>query len=583
MIELPAALAAWAPELAALPGELVAVLVPWLGPLARVTGPMSGRRTDGTGEPDGYHGLARRGSYERLLASEWSVAELYPDEFLRRAVAGEHAFLELAHREPRGARRVVVLLSAGPAQLGAPRLAHLAMLIVLARRAAAAGAQLAWGVLEHASLGLREAVDLAGVTSLLASRSAREAGEEDLQRWRAALGDGEHWFIGDAAGAARVPGLAHAIVEDVLDPAVRALDVTVRHGRVRLALPPDALCARLLRRPLRAPSPRRAVATPEAAIDVRFSSSGRRLLVRLPDDQLESWPIPNSPNQPMAPAQRWRPPEGRVVVAYGASSRAAIAALARPDDPSRLELRNGSSYGIEVVLDATLREALAGWLDRPGARPVGGLGATGPLHVGLAFQIGAYLGHTPAFDAWPPHGTVLEAKSLTGAEHDPIYTCAFRRRGVAWAEYTGRSAIVRAVSAQGIVRGPVLPVERAGELFFGPSGSGGTTPWGTVAGAASDTTWIVFLENERHVLETELPVLGAYAAADDTPGLLVRVGPRQLALSDRTLHLLPAEPHDIVQALMCPQQDVVAWRTAAEVVVYSLRHRAVLLRRVAGG
>jgi len=140
MIELPAALAPWAAQLSSLPEELALALAPWVGRLALAVGPLSAVQSQRTGEPDGYSGLSRRGSYERLVIGEWGVADLFPDEFLRRAAAGEHLFLDLARREPRGALKSVAIVSAGPAQLGSPRLVHLAALIVLARRAAAAGA-----------------------------------------------------------------------------------------------------------------------------------------------------------------------------------------------------------------------------------------------------------------------------------------------------------------------------------------------------------------------------------------------------------------------------------------------------------
>ncbi len=48
--------------------------------------------------PDGYDGIGRRGSYDRLLASEWLIHDELPDEFLRRVVSGEHAFLRRLHR-----------------------------------------------------------------------------------------------------------------------------------------------------------------------------------------------------------------------------------------------------------------------------------------------------------------------------------------------------------------------------------------------------------------------------------------------------------------------------------------------------
>ena len=50
----------------------------------------------GDGEPDGYDGIASRGIYERLVTSEWLLADEEPDEFDRRAAMGEHTFTRLA-------------------------------------------------------------------------------------------------------------------------------------------------------------------------------------------------------------------------------------------------------------------------------------------------------------------------------------------------------------------------------------------------------------------------------------------------------------------------------------------------------
>ena len=183
MSELPPELARWESELAALPPELARALAPWVGRLAVAIGPWSDARGRGDGEPDGVGALSRRGSYERLLASEWLLADELPDEFLRRAASSEHLFLATVRRAPSGSRRCVALFDAGPSQLGAPRIAHLALLIVLARRARDAGARFSWGVLQS-SPALRENSDASAIRALLDARSVREAAREDLDGWR---------------------------------------------------------------------------------------------------------------------------------------------------------------------------------------------------------------------------------------------------------------------------------------------------------------------------------------------------------------------------------------------------------------
>ncbi|MEO1338337.1 MAG: hypothetical protein AAFV29_22025, partial [Myxococcota bacterium] len=149
MTDLPQALLPWQTPLSELPSYVHTSLGPWIARLARAIGPMHRARARAEGPPDGFAGLGRRGSYERLLMTEWLLADAAPDEFVRRAVAHEHLFYQLARREPASALRSVVLIDAGPSQLGTPRLVHLAALVIFAQRAAEAGAELRFGILQE--------------------------------------------------------------------------------------------------------------------------------------------------------------------------------------------------------------------------------------------------------------------------------------------------------------------------------------------------------------------------------------------------------------------------------------------------
>ncbi|KOU26607.1 hypothetical protein, partial [Streptomyces sp. WM6368] len=85
---LPAALAPWAGTLSAITPELAVAF----GPLLHRLDALVGERepvADLVGDPDGLGGLARSGRPDQLLASEWLLAEEYPEEFLRRLVDGE--------------------------------------------------------------------------------------------------------------------------------------------------------------------------------------------------------------------------------------------------------------------------------------------------------------------------------------------------------------------------------------------------------------------------------------------------------------------------------------------------------------
>jgi hypothetical protein len=89
---LPDALAAWGLWLSWMQADLVDELGHMLQRLDSFVGPFQTRRDTGQQEPEGLGDLARRGSYDRLLSTEWLMASDFPDEFLRRAANAEHLF-----------------------------------------------------------------------------------------------------------------------------------------------------------------------------------------------------------------------------------------------------------------------------------------------------------------------------------------------------------------------------------------------------------------------------------------------------------------------------------------------------------
>ena len=134
-MQLPDALQPWRPWLGWFTPDLAAELGQLVGRLHPLLGRFRNGSLHGDPEPDGLDDLRQRGSYERLLNSEWLLAGDLPDEFLRRAASGEHLFLAPRPRASQVDRFIVALFDAGPWQLGAPRLAQMAMWILLARRA----------------------------------------------------------------------------------------------------------------------------------------------------------------------------------------------------------------------------------------------------------------------------------------------------------------------------------------------------------------------------------------------------------------------------------------------------------------
>ncbi len=223
--------------------------------LADIAGaaPASGRA--GAPEPDGLGDLRSRGPYERLLASEWLLAEELPDEFLRRAAAAEHLFLAPLLRARRVERSVVAIFDAGPRALGAARLAHIAAWILLARRAADAGGTLRWGVLQ-APGKLHPGDAVTQLNALMKARRFDAGPAGQAEAWRAALGadddpaEREVWWI----GAAPLPGQAlrnertlalQAAFDGSRLDAVLGSPAGLR--RTSLPLPEPATATRLLR------------------------------------------------------------------------------------------------------------------------------------------------------------------------------------------------------------------------------------------------------------------------------------------------------------------------------------------------
>lgn len=175
--------------------EIMSALLPLMGqPLARVNA--QGQ------EPVGIDNLMRRGSYERLVLSEWLLAEEHPDEFLRRAAQAEHLFLRHRQEEPHRAREILVLFDPSLGVLGAGRLVQAAVFVLLARRALLADAKLRHGIAQVPNI-LSLSDDLAALRALMAARTGL-AFRPDLQ---AAWGDGlrqnqavERWWVGGAPG-----------------------------------------------------------------------------------------------------------------------------------------------------------------------------------------------------------------------------------------------------------------------------------------------------------------------------------------------------------------------------------------------
>ncbi len=333
-MEFPRSLAPWAQILNVFPRETSLALGPLIQRLSIAIGPMRSLARTDSGDPDGFDGIARKGSYERLLISEWLLADELPEEFARRAAMGEHLFFHIARREPAASRVSLALFDAGPNQLGSPRIAHLAALIVLARRAEAAGARFAWGILQHPEQKVFPDVTESGVMRLVDGRSLKETTRDELAAWISLTSDwhelDDFWIVGGPRVARfhECARLSHLLVRDVLLPDARKLAVTVRGvsgamKEISLELPDDRACARLLRDPfsVSVASPRMAAGDFAPLSNLVFDSGGRNLFARSTGNRIISYPVPNSPRAGTGSPKLLHATGGKLVTAVGRFNR----------------------------------------------------------------------------------------------------------------------------------------------------------------------------------------------------------------------------------------------------------------------
>lgn len=257
-MQLPQSLAPWSSYLTLLASPLPWSLGPTIKCLELVLGPSRvALAAESDDEPEGYDGIARKGTYERLVLSEWLLADEYPDEFLRRSSVGEHAFLELSRRSPAGKKKTTLLFDCGPNQLGSPRIAHLAILIVLARRAEINGMDVEWGVLQDAGNTLVKGVSRTSIEKLLSSGTVHEVTSKDIDRWFELVADQDVVIVGGArlSRMTRKRKATLLTIEDILEPGERALAASYsasqgnRRSQFNLPLPPESDCTKLLHDP----------------------------------------------------------------------------------------------------------------------------------------------------------------------------------------------------------------------------------------------------------------------------------------------------------------------------------------------
>ncbi len=347
--ELPRGLEPWGEALAALEPAVAVSLLPMVRALETLFGRRPAALAD-SGEPDGYDGLATRGVPDRILMSEWLLADEAPMEFLRRAASGELLHLAQAYQRPKRVGRVVVLADNGPEQYGAPRLVQLAALIVLYRRARASGGELAVGLLGDEP-GRWLAGDIGGVLhGWRAGRAPRQPGAGDVGRWYDALEpDDEAWVLTgpELAASLRQPRVAAVRTETWSPDGTATLRVVLGQESVELALPPADVAVRALRSASYRAAPA-AVTAPGALRSPVFTAASGRLLMRGDGPgTLLSVAVADAPGERSTRLRRYeyRAP----VVAAAHLGRRLVALVADDDDVLRAVVHGKPVTGLDDV------------------------------------------------------------------------------------------------------------------------------------------------------------------------------------------------------------------------------------------
>ncbi len=274
----------------------------------------------GNSEFDGFDGIINRGLYTRLLTSEWALAEVWPDEFLRRASMNEHLFFAPKWHDPRQHQEGLMIFDAGPHQLGAARIFHVAIWLVLMQRARQQGSPCHWAIAQQPGK-IYDLADIAGLKQLLQSRSLVAMNAELEAEWQQTLATlpalSEVWWIGADHRIYPIPAtlapnqiqLSHAYLTPQITLDISAAGVR----RQKTFAEPDGMpFQRLLKGHFRRIPEIKDQETTGASVvslhqSIFASSSGQHVAVLLRNHRALVWRIPITAEHKVkrAGSQRW--------------------------------------------------------------------------------------------------------------------------------------------------------------------------------------------------------------------------------------------------------------------------------------
>ena len=599
-MNLPPSLAQWAKYLRIFPEEVSLALNPILQRVYMLIGSPQPRLNEKEGEPDGFDGLNRRGTYERLLLSEWMLADELEDEFMRRAVMGEHLFLNRARSSPMATRASLALFDAGPSQIGSPRIAHIAALIVLANRADSAGSTFSWGVLQQPETPAYREVSASNIINLLEARSHSEVSDTHVTAWEEQLatwsGLDDVWLIGGKR-LSRIQTekrTSRLYVEDTLEPDKRQLRLSSNSAsglvsEVTLELPKNDISTRILRDPfaVAVPEIQNTAASTYTGSGLLFDITGTKLYTRTAKWGVTAFSVPNSPRAGTGQPRSYHTRAWRSVCAVGRVGRA-IALVSSEDRFVHLEycrqgqikLPPGSYAGYNsnmFFVPSSDDGPLLPCFSLPWEGEAAAIDGAGSL-----FRFSRMIGQAKSVESRRLSGTVhliatdVLAVNVVGSRL--VYV------GREWPDNEFRIvAIGKEISRK-------TPLEeKALRAFFGPPSKISHPEFGLIALEQTEFQWLVISEKGQKVLikPNKAKVVGVLAEDSFAePGLLALEDNLQnVTLNGRNWRKEIFRAHAPIEHIAVSQRmPYIAYSTInGEIVVYSVQHRADLCRYLPGG
>jgi hypothetical protein len=598
-MNLPPPLAPWARYLKLFPDEISLALNPIIQRVSMLIGSPQPRPHEKDGEPDGFDGLNRRGTYERLLLSEWMLADELEDEFMRRAVMGEHLFLSRAHSAPVGTRASLALFDAGPSQLGSPRIAHLAALVVLANRADSARSTFSWGVLQQPEAPVFREVNASNIMSLLEARSHFEVSETQLAAWQEQLatwsGLDDVWLIGGKrlSQIQTEKRSSRLCVEDVLEPGKRQLKLSCDSAsgspsEVTLELPRNNISTRILRDPFAAAVPeiQKTAASTYTGSGLLFDMTGTKLFTRTAKWGVTVFNVPNSPRAGFGPPRSYHSRLWRPVCAAGRVGRAI--ALICPEDrvvhleycrqgSNKLAAGNYAGYNSNTFFTAAADDGpLMPCFSLPWEGEIAAIDGAGSL-----FRFTGLKGQFKSLGSRPLAGTVhliaTDVRAVTVVNSRLVYV------GREWPDN-----VFRIVSLGNEISKTPLE-EKPLRAFFGPSSILAHPEFGLLALEQTESQWLVITaRGEKVVVKPQGPkVVGVLLdeRISREAGLLALEDDLQTVTLNgpfRRKEILRAHA-PIEQITVCQRAPYIAYATVdGAVVIFSVRYGADLCRYFPG-